>query len=144
MLILYFKLLLTPVVYLLLFLRSLVKWILVIPLMFILHFIKRAFIWVLVAIAAAYVATPIAAAVVAVIALFFTLPKALADAFSSIPAFLRGGWNYPQKIIKEINAHQKEKRRIKYEKQVLKQYAKVENEFIGFNQIADVFVSLKD
>lgn len=135
------KIFLIPFVYLLLFLRSFVKWFIVVPVLFTLFFIKNAFIWLIVGIVAAFIATPITTVVVLVIALFFVFSKTKENVSDSMPMFFFGGWNYKTKVMREMELYKEEKKRVKYEKKILKAYAKIEDEFIGFNQIADVFVN---
>ena len=135
------KYLLSPFVYMLLVLRSIIKYLIVVPILFVILFFKNAFVWVIIAVAAAFIVTPIGTAVVIVAAIFFTFSKTKEDVSDAIPMCLCGGWDYRQRISDEINRLNAEKKRAKYEKQILKLYSKVEDEFIGFDQIADVFVS---
>lgn len=143
MLQLYFKLVFSPVVYTYLVLRSFVKYLIVVPFLSIVYFVKNAFVWVIISIAAAFFITPIGTVVIIIIALIVTFSSTKDDVVDAIPNCFCGGWNYYAETIESIKKCKGEKRRIKQEKRIVRLYDKVADEFIGFDQIADIFVRLK-
>lgn len=143
MLQLYFKLALSPVVYTYLVLRSFIKYLIIVPFLSIIYFIKNAFVWVIISIVAAFFITPIGTAVIIIIALIVTFSSTKDDVVDAIPNCFCGGWNYYTETLESIKKYKEEKQRIKQEQRIIKLYDKVADEFIGFDQIADIFVSLK-
>ena len=137
----YFKLIMTPAVYLWFCLKTVFKWIIVVPLIAIFCFIKNAIFGIIIAIVAGIFLTPIASAIVIVIVAIAAIVMTKDDVMDRIPECFENDWNYCQKVKREIVRLKNEREKRLIEEKMLEEYDNYRDEFIGFNKLSDIYIS---
>lgn len=135
----FLKLLISPLVYLALFIRTMIKWLIIFPVIAALFFIKNTLIWTIVSVIAGIFLSPIATAIIIIIAIFVTFSKTKEDVGDFFGRFLVGGWDYIDKVRDEYAKYIANKKHQAYVRKALKDYERNADEFIGFDMISDIF-----
>lgn len=134
-----FKMLISPLVYLALLIRAIIKWFIICPVIATIFFFKNAFIWIIISVIAGFFLTPVVTTIVVIIAIVATFSKTKENVSNFLRNFFVGGWDYIYKVREEYEEYMAKKKQQKYIRKALKDYDRNADEFIGFDMISDIF-----